>query len=169
MTKVLPWWVRWAALGVLVVAVATFFYVRGAEAKDAQWSLRDSQRTAMEASAVARLSEQRRRQEAAMASAVAAIDKQRYEEQSRANQENQRMQRVLAAGAVRVRVAARCDAADRLPAVASAAGVGDGTQTAELDPAVASDLESIANDGDAAIRQLTALQEIYASGTTQHK
>ncbi|GAB7128790.1 hypothetical protein JCM19000A_32980 [Silvimonas sp. JCM 19000] len=159
MTKVLPWWGRWAALGLLVVAVATFFYVRGADAKDAEWSLRDSRRIALEATAVARLSEQRRRQEASMASAVALIDKQRYEEQRRANQENQRMQRALAAGAVRVRIAARCDAASGVSALASAASVDDGAATAELDPAIASDLEGIANDGDSAIYQLSALQD----------
>ncbi len=49
MTRILPWWVRWVALGLLVVAVATFFYVRGADAKDADWSLRDNQRVAREA------------------------------------------------------------------------------------------------------------------------
>ncbi len=98
-----------------------------------------------------------------MASAVAAIDQQRYEEMSHANQENQRMQRALAIGAIRVRIAARCDAASGVSALASAASVDDGAATAELDPATASDLEGIANDGDAAIRQLTALQELYES------
>ena len=145
-----------------MAAAAAFFYVRGADAAEARWVLKDARRIAQEASAAASLSESRRKREASAASAVAAIDRHYQEEIDRATQDNQRMERALATGAVRVHVAARCDAASRLPAPASAPGVGDDATTAELDPTVASELEGIANDGDSAIRQLSACQQLIS-------
>ena len=162
----IPWWARWLALFFLLVASAAFFYVRGADAAEARWALKDAQRIAQEASAAASLSESRRKREASTASAVAAIDRHYQEEINHATQDNQRMQRALATGAVRVHVAARCDAARGLPAPASAPGVGDDATTAELDPAFASELEGIANEGDSAIRQLTACQQLISVFTS---
>ena len=149
-----------------MAACAAFFYARGFTASETQWALREARRTAQEASAAVTLSESRRQREAGTASAVAAIDRHYQEEISHANEENQRMQRALATGAVRVRIAARCDAARGLPAPAAGTGLGDGSQTAELDPAAASALEGIASDGDTAIRQLNACQQLVSLFTT---
>lgn len=66
----------------------------------------------------------------------------------------------LAAGRVGVRVRlvpGSCDAT-AVP-VSDAASGADGAPTARLDPAVAASVERIANTGDDAIRQLTALQD----------
>ena len=69
------------------------------------------------------------------------------------------LRRQLAAGTRRVLVRASCPAAGSGPAAAPAApGVDNEAGRAELDNAVAERLFGLAGDGDAAIRQLGALQ-----------
>lgn len=84
---------------------------------------------------------------------IAAIDSKHTEEMNNARAENDKLRLDLADGTKRVRVAVRdCKAA-------STASMDDAAGTAELDGKIAADLAGIAADGDAAIRQLTALQE----------
>lgn len=85
--------------------------------------------------------------------ALATVDKKHFEELKNARTENDKLRLDLAAGTKRVRVAVRdCKAT-------STASLDDATSTAELDGAIAAAITGIANDGDDAIRQLTALQD----------
>lgn len=88
-----------------------------------------------------------------MQAKLSALDAKHTEELNHARAENDKLRTDLAAGTKRVRVAVT----DCKPT--TAARVDDAASTAELDQKVASDLAGIAADGDAAIRQLTALQE----------
>lgn len=88
-----------------------------------------------------------------MQAKLSALDAKHTEELNHARAENDKLRTDLAAGSKRVRVAVT----DCKPA--TTARVDDAASTAELDPKVAADLAGIAADGDAAIRQLTALQE----------
>lgn len=89
----------------------------------------------------------------AMQAKIAEIDAKHTEEMNNARAENDKLRLDLAAGTKRVRVAVR----DCRPAETT--GMDDAASTAELDGKVAAALAGIAADGDAAIRQLTALQE----------
>lgn len=85
--------------------------------------------------------------------ALATVDKKHFEELKNARNENDKLRLDLAAGNKRVRVAVRdCKAT-------STTNMDDATSTAELDGAIAAAITGIANDGDDAIRQLTALQD----------
>lgn len=85
--------------------------------------------------------------------ALATVDKKHFEELSNARIENDKLRHDLATGAKRVRVAVRdCKAT-------GTSSLDDATSTAELDGAIAASITGIANDGDDAIRQLTALQD----------
>ena len=87
---------------------------------------------------------------------LADLDTQHTQERERANQTNASLRADVAAGNRRLSIlATRCTAAGS----ATAAGVGHAEARAELDPAAAERIVAIANDGDDAIRQLTALQE----------
>ncbi|MNC03781.1 Bacteriophage lysis protein [compost metagenome] len=87
---------------------------------------------------------------------LADLDTQHTQERERANQTNASLRADVAAGKRRLSIlATSCSATGP----ASAAGVGHAEARAELDPAAAERIVRIANDGDDAIRQLTALQE----------
>lgn len=89
---------------------------------------------------------------------LATIDKKHYEEYSNAQRENANLRARIAAGGDRVYIRTKTNCAC-LPGAATAPGVDDAAGYAELDPADAANLIGIAADGDAAIRQLTALRE----------
>jgi len=87
---------------------------------------------------------------------LADLDTQHTQERERANQTNADLRGAVANGKRRLSVlAASCSPAGS----ATAASVGHAEARAELDPAAAERIVRIANDGDDAIRQLTALQE----------
>lgn len=87
---------------------------------------------------------------------LADLDTQHTQERERANQTNASLRADVAAGQRRLSVlATSCTAAGS----AIAAGLGHAEARAELDPAAAERIVRIANDGDDAIRQLTALQD----------
>lgn len=88
-----------------------------------------------------------------MQAKVAELDAKHMEEMSNARAENDKLRLDLATGTKRVRVAVR----DCRPA--ETASMDDAAGTAELSGAIAESMAGIAADGDAAIRQLTALQE----------
>ena len=147
--RFLPWLLVLAGVALLVGAG----YRWGAGNVQAKW---DADK-AKQAAAALTASEQARKTEQTWQTKSAAIDKKYQEELTYAQKENADLQRRLAAGADRVYVrVANCAG---LPGAATTAGGTHAAATAELDPAVAADLAGIANDGDDAIRQLTALQE----------
>lgn len=87
---------------------------------------------------------------------LADLDTQHTQERERANQTNASLRSDVAAGNKRLSIlAANCDATGS----ATTAGLGHAEARAELDPAAAERIVRIANDGDDAIRQLTALQD----------
>ena len=87
---------------------------------------------------------------------LADLDTQHTQERERANQTNARLRADVATGQRRLSVlAASCTPGGS----ATAAGLGHAEARAELDPAAAERIVRIANDGDDAIRQLTALQD----------
>lgn len=93
--------------------------------------------------------------------AIAAIDAQQ-QENDRVKAENARLADELRTGARRVFVAAKCPAAagsSTVPGAAGAARVDDEVARAELDPSFAGNVVGITDDGDDAIRELTALQD----------
>ena len=90
---------------------------------------------------------------------IAGIDADYYEELQHAVADNGKLRADLASGALRLRANVRAF----LPDAASAAGMGDGAGTAELDEATARSLAAIAGDGDRAIIKLTACQAYAAA------
>lgn len=87
---------------------------------------------------------------------LAELDTQHTQERERANQTNASLRADVAAGQRRLSVlATSCRAAGS----ATASGLDHAEARAELDPAAAERIVRIANDGDDAIRQLTALQD----------
>ena len=87
---------------------------------------------------------------------LADLDTQHTQERERANQTNASLRADVAAGNKRLSVlATSCGATGS----ATTAGLGHAEARAELDPAAAERIVRIANDGDDAIRQLTALQD----------
>ncbi|MFG0353543.1 lysis system i-spanin subunit Rz [Pseudomonas sp. zbq_5] len=87
---------------------------------------------------------------------LADLDTQHTQERERANQTNASLRADVAAGQRRLSVlTTSCSPAGS----ATATGLGHAEARAELDPAAAERIVRIANDGDDAIRQLTALQD----------
>ncbi|MEZ2724128.1 lysis system i-spanin subunit Rz [Pseudomonas putida] len=87
---------------------------------------------------------------------LADLDTQHTQERERANQTNASLRADVAAGQRRLSVlTTSCSTAGS----ATATGLGHAEARAELDPAAAERIVRIANDGDDAIRQLTALQD----------
>ncbi|MCO7563558.1 lysis protein [Pseudomonas sp. S 311-6] len=86
---------------------------------------------------------------------LAQLDTEHTQERERANQTNATLRAAVAAGQRRLSVLAKC------PVVRANAdsGVDAAEARAELNPAAAERIVRIANDGDDAIRQLTALQD----------
>lgn len=87
---------------------------------------------------------------------LAELDTQHTQERERANQTNASLRADVAAGKRRLSVlATSCAAAGS----AGATGLDHAEARAELDPAAAERIVAIANDGDDAIRALSALQD----------
>ncbi|MFY1029137.1 lysis system i-spanin subunit Rz [Pseudomonas asiatica] len=85
---------------------------------------------------------------------LAELDTQHTQERERANQTNAGLRADVAAGKRRLSVlAASCTAGS------STTGLGHAEARAELDPAAAERIVAIANEGDDAIRALSALQD----------
>ena len=87
---------------------------------------------------------------------LADLDTQHTQERERANQPNASLRAAVAAGNKRLSVlTTTCSPAGS----ATATGLGHAEARADLDPAAAERIVAITNDGDDAIRQLTALQD----------
>ena len=90
---------------------------------------------------------------------LADLDTQHTQERERANQSNAALRAAVAAGKRRLSILAEsCTAGP-----ASTTSLGNGQARAELDPAAAERIVRIANDGDDAVRALTALQAYIAT------
>jgi len=86
---------------------------------------------------------------------IAAIDKAHTQEMQDANKQMEDLRIAIANGSKRMSIRAVCPAATN-----NGASVDHAETRAELDPKTADDLVAIARDGDDAIRQLTAAQEV---------
>ncbi|EKT4522785.1 lysis protein [Pseudomonas putida] len=93
---------------------------------------------------------------------LAELDTQHTQERERANQTNASLRADVAAGQRRLSVLATSCAAG----YATASGLDHAEARAELDPAAAERIVRIANDGDDAIRQLSALQDYVRTACT---
>lgn len=87
---------------------------------------------------------------------LAELDTQHTQERERANQTNAGLRADVAAGKRRLSVLATSCA---VRATGTAASLDHAEARAELDPATAERIVAIANDGDDAIRALSALQD----------
>ncbi len=148
--------IKAAAVVAVLAGVAGYSYHAGSSSKQAQWDLADRRRSEADSAAWRVASERTRTTEAAAASALSKIDLQ-HEALRHAQDDNETLRRQLAAGIVRVRLAAAADAGSSSPS-AGAASLGDGKAGCELNTETAQSLAGIAEDGDRAIRKLTALQ-----------
>lgn len=83
------------------------------------------------------------------------LDTEHTQERERANQTNANLRAAVAAGEHRLSVLAKCPAGGS----ASPSSLDHDQARAELDPAAAERIVRITNDGDDAIRQLSALQD----------
>lgn len=87
---------------------------------------------------------------------LAELDRLHTRKLNDAQAENERLRADIRDGERRLSVRATCPA---VPTDPEPAGVDDGASRADIDPAAAERIVRIVNDGDDAIRQLTALQE----------
>lgn len=97
---------------------------------------------------------------------LAQLDTEHTQERERANQTNADLRSAVAAGQRRLSVLAKCSA---VRASNTTASLGHAEARAELDPAAAERIVRIANDGDDAIRQLSALQDYVRTACTAPK
>lgn len=101
--------------------------------------------------------QQERRQ--ALETRLAALDGQHYQELTHAEQTAARLTADLAAARQRLSVRTTGHAnSNGVPASAGTAGVDDGSDRAEIHPAVAAELAALAGDADRCAVKLTALQ-----------
>ncbi|WP_153076882.1 lysis system i-spanin subunit Rz [Paraburkholderia bonniea] len=91
---------------------------------------------------------------------IGALESQYRRENSDAKKTMDALRADVRAGAVRLRVAARCDSTGGggVPGAGSASAGADGDGNAELDAASAGALLGVAADGDRAARKVAALQ-----------
>jgi len=87
---------------------------------------------------------------------LAKLDTQHTQERERANQTNADLRARVAAGDDRLSVLAKCPV---VRAPGTTASLDHAEARAELDPAAAERIVRVANDGDDAIRALSALQD----------
>lgn len=87
---------------------------------------------------------------------LSQLDTERTQERERENQVNASHRADVAAGQRRLSVLAKCPV---VRATSTAASLDHAEARAELDPATAERIVRVANDGDDAIRALSALQE----------
>lgn len=115
------------------------------------------------ATAALQADKQNREREQVLADAIAMIDADHTWEMRKAHEENDRLRGAVDAGAVRLRVAARCPDPDAagLPRPAAGAGVDHGTG-AELDPAARPAYFALRGGLNRKKAQLAACQRILA-------
>lgn len=81
-----------------------------------------------------------------------------YDEKAKSEREQDDLRKRVRDGEQRLSVILKTRAACSLPETTNTGSVDNGTERAELDGAFAERIVTIANDGDAAIRQLSACQ-----------
>ena len=97
---------------------------------------------------------------------LADLDTQHTQERERANQTNASLRAAVAAGERRLSVLATCPA---VRATTTTASLDHAEARADIDPAAGERIVAIANDGDDAIRALSALQDYVATACTPRK
>lgn len=94
------------------------------------------------------------------------LDTRHTQELTNAQNTNAQLRAAVATGKRRLSVIATCPA---VRATASATGVDDDQARADIDPAAAERIVTIANDGDDAIRALSGLQDYITTACTPRK
>ncbi|UZD96260.1 lysis protein [Pseudomonas corrugata] len=94
------------------------------------------------------------------------LDTQHTQERERANQNNASLRAAVAAGQRRLSILATCPA---VRATTTATGLDHAEARADIDPAAGERIVAIANDGDDAIRALSALQDYVSTACTPRK
>lgn len=105
----LPFPIPWGLVARIALAMAIFG--AGWMVNGWRWDARWNEREAEYADARTKSSEQAREREQVLADAIATIDTERTAERTKAHEEITRLRAGVDAGAVRLRVAARCPAA----------------------------------------------------------
>ncbi len=103
---------------------------------------------------------QSREREQVLAAAIAQIDQEKTDEQAKFRTETETLRAAVAAGTARLRVAARCPAAN-LPGAAAGSGLGDGAAP-DLDADAGPAYFALRAGLDQQSRQLMACQSILA-------
>lgn len=158
MFKIIPIQYRIIAVIVLLLGLFAGGYWRGHAAADQSWRLKDSRRVAQENHVKLQSQIMAHNKEREQASKVAALDARYQQEITDAQTEINRLRRDVRAGLVRLSVKSAKPAALGAYDSTTASGA-DAAARCELDTTTADDLIGITSDGDAAIRQLTALQD----------
>ncbi|MEE4688814.1 lysis system i-spanin subunit Rz [Pseudomonas alliivorans] len=94
------------------------------------------------------------------------LDTRHTQELTNAQNTNAQLRAAVATGKRRLSVIATCPA---VRATASPTGVDDDQARADIDPAAAERIVTIANDGDDAIRALSGLQDYITTACTPRK
>jgi len=138
---------RYLLIALAACAVAILFGWQHIERQADQLATATEQVTTLESAAASRRNTQR---------LLADLDTEHTKALTDAQADNRKLRTAVATGAHRLSVKAAC------PAVRNATGaasVDDAEARAELDPASAERIVATANDGDDAIRTLSALQD----------
>lgn len=163
-----------AAVGILVAANASAFWA-GWSVSSYRWQAKYSDLAASHSAELHRINNEYVSDVAVMAEAadtlraeIAAKDHIHTEIVNNARTQQDGLRRAIRDGERRLSVLVRkvedrnCTA---MPEAEPNAGLDDGQARAELDPAFAERIVAITNDGDEAIRQLTALQAVCTMKT----
>lgn len=138
---------RYLLIALAACAVAILFGWQHIRAQDVALDAATARNATLEAAAESRRNTQR---------LLAQLDTEHTKALTDAQTANNQLRTAVATGAHRLSVKAACPA---VRAAAGAARVDDAEARAELDPASAERIVATANDGDDAIRTLTALQD----------
>ncbi len=158
----IPWWLWPLALSVSIGAGFAAYQMTRADLAQAQAALSDLQRET--AQATTRASEFAREKETMLLATTVALSDKLNKEKSRAQETQNRLVSDLRSGAQRLSIAARCQpSSEPTPDAPAAPGSGATGARADLDPATAEALISIAADGDTAIRERNACIDAYNS------
>ena len=156
----IPWWLWPLALSVSIGAGVSAYQMSQADLARAQTALSDLQRET--ALATTRDSEAARKKETQLRATTVALSDKLNKEKSRAQETQNRLVADIRSGAQRLSIAARCQpSSEPTPDAPAAPGSGATGARADIDPATAEALISIAADGDTAIRERNACVDAY--------
>ena len=146
-----------AAVLVLLLVVYLTGDHNGDTRRDREWSARWHQHVAEDATQWAAQEAAHRKQQEEDAALIALLEAQGYAALQENHREIEKLRAAVAAGAVRVRVKARCPSVPATPGAPQDPGLGDGA-AAELDPAARQDYLDLRAGIGHQFQQLTTCQ-----------